>query len=101
MPYRRSLKLPCLESELQYNLAIYDVSRNDTIVMMKQYYDLLFIHGEPCVNYEIYLTNSTLTYNTQGSEILVKEAQILSKVSVSKYFHKIKSSCTYLNFHVF
>jgi len=32
---------------------------------------------------------------------LVKEAQIASKVSVSKYFHKIESSCTYLNCHVF
>jgi len=32
--------------------------------MLEQNYDLLFLHREPCVNYEIRLTNSTLTYNT-------------------------------------
>lgn len=69
--------------------------------MLEPNYDLLFIHGEPCVNYEIYLTNSTLNLITQGTEILVKEAHIVFKVSVSKHFHKVESSCTYLNFHVF
>jgi hypothetical protein len=101
MPYICSLELSCFASELQYHLPIYDISRNDAIVMLEQSYGLLFIHGEHCVNYEIQLTNSTLTYNTQGTEILAKEAQIVSKVSVSKYFHKIESSCTYLNLHVF
>ena len=101
MPYIRILELPCFASELQYHLPVYDISRNDETVMLEQNYDLLFIHGEPCVNYEIHLTNSTLAYNTQGPKILIKEAQILSKVSVSKYFYKIESSCTYLNFHVF
>jgi hypothetical protein len=56
--------------------------------MLEQNYDRLFIHGELPVNYEIHLTNSALTHETQRTEILVKEAQNVPKVSCFETFPK-------------